>query len=190
MQRFILWRIALRLQFLRVNSVMAPNPGKISSFYNYFYSNSIDFFFFFSFQLTSLYFRLTGCCSWRPSALCFLSRENRFLFIHLSYTAAFIDRSSYKFCFQIVILVIKGEQKSLVWRTDLRIHAFVTLLAIYISSFRMGYSRYFSLPCPSTSFPYNLMSFAFQYSICFWVINPCGIFLNSTAYLEIEIQNH
>jgi len=45
MQPFILGRIELRLQFLRVNSVMAPYPGKISSFYKYFYSNSIDFFF-------------------------------------------------------------------------------------------------------------------------------------------------
>lgn len=154
---------------------MAPYPGKISSFYKYFYSNSIDFF---SFQLTGLYFRLTGCCFWRLSALCFLSRENKFLFIHLCYIAAFINRSSYKFYFQIVILVIKGEQKSLIWRTHLRIHAFVVLLAIYISSFRMGSSRYFSLPGLSTSFPYNLMYFAFQYSICFWVISPCGIFLN------------
>lgn len=119
---FILRRIELRPQFLRVSSVMAQYPGKISSFYNYFYSNSIDFF---SFQLTGLYFRLTGCCSWRLPASCFLSRENKFLFIHLCYIAAFINRSSYKFCFHIVILVIKGEQMSLVLRTDLRIHAFV-----------------------------------------------------------------
>lgn len=154
MQPFTLRRIALRLQFLRVNSVMAPNPRKLSSFYYYFYSKSIDFFFFkLSFHLKGLYFRLTGCCSWRLSALCFLSRENGFLFIHLSYITTFINRSSYKFWFQIVILVIKGEQNSLVRRTELRIHAFLTLLSIHMSSFRMGYSRYFSLPSLSTSFP-------------------------------------
>lgn len=144
----------------------------------------IFFFFKLSFHLKGLYFRLTGCCSWRLSALCFLSRENEFLFIHLSYIATFLNRSSYKFCFQIVILVIKGEQNSMVRRTELRIHAFLTLLSIHMSSFRMEYSRYFSLPSFSTSFPYNLVCFAFQYSICFWVISPCGIFLNRYSLSE------
>lgn len=186
MQPFTLRRIALRLQFLRVNSVMAPNPRKLSSFLLLFLFKQYWFFFFFklSFHLKGLYFRLTGCCSWRLSALCFLSRENEFLFIHLSYIATFLNRSSYKFCFQIVILVIKGEQNSMVRRTELRIHAFLTLLSIHMSSFRMEYSRYFSLPSFSTSFPYNLVCFAFQYSICFWVISPCGIFLNRYSLSE------
>lgn len=54
------------------------------------------------------------------------------MFIRLCYIAAFINRYSCKFCFQIVMLVIKGEQKSLVRGTDLITHAFVALPTIYI----------------------------------------------------------
>lgn len=95
--------------------IVVPYPGKIFFFYNYFYSNNIDF---------SHSNSQTDTSVWQDDSLegyqpCLLSRENKFMFIHLCYIAAFMNRYLYKFCFQIVILVIKGEQQSLAQWTDL-----------------------------------------------------------------------
>lgn len=109
---------------MRVNSVMAPYRGRSFFFYNYFYSNNIDFL---QSNSQTNHFSLTGCCSWRLSASCLLSREDTFMLIHLCYIAAFINRYSCKFCFQPVILVIKGEQERLAQWTDWR-HVSVAFL--------------------------------------------------------------
>ena len=63
-QPIILGRIELRCQLLRVSSVMALSPVKVFLILCNFLFN---WYWFFSFWLTSWYFSLTGCCSWRLS---------------------------------------------------------------------------------------------------------------------------
>ena len=59
-----LGRIELRCQLLRVSSVMALSPVKV---FLILYNFLFNWYWFFSFWLTSWYFSLTGCCSWRLS---------------------------------------------------------------------------------------------------------------------------
>lgn len=168
---------------MRVNSVMAPYRGRSFFFYNYFYSNNIDFL---QSNSQTNHFSLTGCCSWRLPASCLLSREDTFMLIPLSCIAAFINRCSCKFCFQPVILVTKGEQQSLAQWTDWR-HVSVAFLTIYMASFGMVSSRCLSVPCLSASSPYNWMCFAFQYSVCF-VTSLFGIFLNRHSLWAATVE--